>query len=258
MMMGRFPILTQIYKSPVLCLLPDYARFTGEEDMGLFGKFFGARRHASDLSPEVVNIFEKMKRFLTDDDEQNAALPEPIRKMIEAGPDVDELPEAKGEFGRCVTNPVPVNGVVGELSYLSRLVTPSGAGLFGHRLGHVDGVDVYETVSTDGETWDVIFLSFYHPRKSRNAPTGYQLSKAGERPAFITCTNFRVDGFPFPMEAAIRKCMRRVLGFPVRPPNVAELLTSARFVRMPDQNVRLAELEDLGMEPSASYKDTGG
>ena len=58
MMMGRFPILTQIYKSPVLCLLPDYARFTGEEDMGLFGKFFGARRHASDLSPEVVKIFE--------------------------------------------------------------------------------------------------------------------------------------------------------------------------------------------------------
>ena len=196
------------------------------------------------FSPEVVKIFEKMERYLTDDDAQNAALPKPMRKKLEAGPDIDELPGAKGEFGRCVTNPVSCQwrGRANSPT-CSRLVTPSGAGLFGHRLGHVDGVDVYETVSTDGETWDVIFLSLYHPRKSRKAPTGYRLSKAGERPAFITCTNFRVDGFPFPMEAAIRKCMRRILGFPVRPPNVAELLTSARFVRMPDQNVRLAGID---------------
>jgi len=227
--------------------------------MSLFGKLFGARKRGSDLPPEVVKIFEKIEHFLIYDDEaQNAALPEPMRKVIEAGPAVDELPEAKGEFGRCITNPVPVNGAVGELAYLSRLVTPSGAGLFGHRLGHIGKVDVYETVNTDGKTWDIIFLSYYHPRKSRKAPTGYRLSKAGERPIFITCTNFRVDGFPFPMEAAIRECMRRVLGFPVRPPNVAELLTSARFVRTPDQNARLAEMAELGMEPAASYKDAGG
>jgi hypothetical protein len=149
-------------------------------------------------------------------------------------------------------------GAVGELAYLSRLITPSGAGLFGHRLGHIDRVDVYETVSTDGNTWDVLFLSYYHPTKSRKAPTGYRLATPGERPAFITCTNFRVDGFPFPMEAAISACMRRALGFPLRPPNVAELLTSARFVRTLDHNTRIAELADLGIESAASYKDAGG
>ncbi len=226
--------------------------------MGLFGSFFGGRKRGPDLPPEVAKIFEKIEHFLTDDEAQNAALPEPVRKMIEAGFAVDELPGAKGEFGRSVTNPIPVNGPIGELAYLSRLVTPSDAGLFGHRLGHLDSVDVYETVSTDGKTWDVIFLSYYHPRKSRKAPTGYRLSRGSERPAFITCTNYRVDGFPFPMEAAIRECMRRLLGFPVRPPNVAELLTSARFVRTPNQNMRLAELTDLGMELAASYNDGGG
>ena len=102
--------------------------------MGLLGKLFAARKHSPDPPPEVVKIFEKIERFLTDDEAQNAALPEPMRKVIEAAPAVDELPGAKGEFGRCVTNPVPVNGPVGELTYLSRLVTPSGAGLFGHRL----------------------------------------------------------------------------------------------------------------------------
>ena len=226
--------------------------------MGLLGKFFGGRKRRPDIPPEVVKIFQKIEHFLIDDDAQNAALPKRIRKVIEAGPAVDELPEATGKFGRCVTNPVPVNGVVGELAYLSRLVTSSGAGLFGHRLGRIGRVDVYETVSTDGNNWDILFLCFYHPRKSRKAPSGYRLSRVGERPIFITCTNFRVDGFPFPMEAAIRECMRRVLGFPLCPPNVPETLTSARFLRTPDHNAQLAELSEFGMEPTASHKDIRG
>ena len=226
--------------------------------MGRFSKRFGKRKHRANLSPEIVRIFERIEHFLIDDDAQNAALPQSVRKVIEAGPAVSEICGATGEFGRCVTNPIPVNGPVGELAYLSRLVTPSGAGLFGHRRGRIEMVDAYETVSTDGKTWDVFYLNFYHPRKSRKAPAGYRLSRAGERPAFITCTNFRVDGFPYPMEAAIKECTRRVLGFPVRPPNMAELLTSARFVRTPDQNARLATLADLGVVSAASYRDAGG
>ena len=120
--------------------------------MGLFGKLFGRRKKKADVPPEVAAIFERIDRFLIDDGAQNAARPEPMRKLLEDGPGVDEIPGATGTFGRCVTNPVPVNGVVGELTYLSRLVTPSGAGLFGHRLGHIDRIDVYETVSTDGMT----------------------------------------------------------------------------------------------------------
>lgn len=226
--------------------------------MGLFAKLFGRGRKSADIPPEAAAVFQKIEKFLTDDEAQNAALPESVRKMLEAGPAVDEIPGAEGAFGRCVSNPVPVNGVVGELVYLSKLVTSTGAGLFGHRLGHIDKVDVYETVSTDGATWDIIFFSYYHPRKSRKTPTGYGYSKHGERPSFITCTNFRVDGFPFPMEAAIRECMRRMLGIPIRPPNVAELLVSGRFVRTPEQSRRLAELADLQMEQAASYKDVGG
>ena len=169
--------------------------------MGLFDNLFGRQKRGLDFPPEVAKIFAKIEHILIDDNAQNAALPDELRKVIEAGPAVDELPGAKGDFGRCVTNPVPVNGPVGELAYLSRLVTPSGAGFFGHRLGHIGRVDVYEIVSIDGRIWDVNFLNFYHPRKSCKAPSGYRLSNVGERPTFITCTNFRVDGFPFPMES---------------------------------------------------------
>lgn len=226
--------------------------------MNLFSRLFGSGKKTPDLPPDVVKVFEKIEHFLTDDEAQNAALPEQVRRVLEAGPAVDELPGASGEFGRTATNPIPVNGPVGELAYLSRLITSSGSGIFGHRLGHIDKVDVYETVSTDGDVWDVLFLSFYHPRKSRKAPVGYRLAGARERPAFITCTNFRVESFPHQMEAAIRECMRQVMGFPVRPPNVAELLRSGRFVRTPVQNVRLAKLAELRIEQAADYRGAGG
>ena len=64
--------------------------------MGLIGKFFGVRKRRSDLSPEVVHIFEKIENFLISDDAQNVALPESLRKLIEAGAAVDELHGAKG------------------------------------------------------------------------------------------------------------------------------------------------------------------
>ena len=54
---------------------------------------------------------------------------------------------------------------------------------------------MYETVGTDGLFWDVLFLTFYHPRKSRKAPAGYPFARAEERPPFITCTNFRVENW---------------------------------------------------------------
>ena len=226
--------------------------------MSLLGRFFGGRKGRPDLSPEVVHVFEKIEHFLISDEAQNAKLPESQRRLIEAGAAVDELPGAKGKFGRCLTNPIPVNGAVGEIVYLSRLLTPSGAGLFGHRLGHIDRVDVYETVGTDGRNWDIIFFDYYHPRKSRKAPTGYELSKIGVRPIFVTCTNFRVDNFPFPIEAAIRECMRRVIGFPVSPPNVANLLTAGHFVCSSEHNARLAQLRDFALEPAANFRDVGG
>ncbi len=211
----------------------------------------------SRFPPDVVKIFDQMAHLLIDDHAQNAALPEEIRKVIQAGPAVDELPAAQGEFRRCVTNPIPVNGPIGEVTYLSRLIASSGATPFRHRLGHIDTVDVYETVSIDGRYWDVIFLNYYHPRKSRQAPCGYRLSKPGPARLFIRWTNLRVDGFPLPMEAAIKECMRRILGIPVRPLKVAEILTSIPFLRAPNHCARPGELADLGMESATSYRDAG-
>ena len=66
------------------------------------------------------------------------------------------------------------------------------------------------------------------------------------------------DGETAEGRAANYQCTRRVLGSPMQPPNIAETLTSSRFVRTPDQNARLAALSEIGMEPAASYKGAGG
>ena len=52
---------------------------------GLSVRLFGSGRNSPDLPPEVVKVFEKLEHFLSDDKAQNAALPEQVRRALEAG-----------------------------------------------------------------------------------------------------------------------------------------------------------------------------
>lgn len=93
----------------------------------------------------------------------------------------DEIPGATGKFGYDGTNPVPVNGPIGEMVYLNRLRAKSGTGFFYHRIGTVrvpfiDAViDRFELVSLDASQWAVINLCPYFPRRSLKAPDGMSL-----------------------------------------------------------------------------------
>lgn len=136
---------------------------------------FGRKEPSASLSPEVQQIFEKALRFLDDETAQNNALPEQFRKVLAVSPSCDRIPNAFGEFGRTLTNPIPVNGPVGQLVYLSRLETPNGSAVAFHRLGAFDKVDAFEVVSENGRHWDVLYLSLYFTRKSTQVPSGYRM-----------------------------------------------------------------------------------
>jgi len=103
-------------------------------------------------------------------------------KMALAGADCDMLPNVKGEFGYLPSNPIPVNGTVGEIKYLARLRCADNSGIIFHRLETIDmknidgSVDIFETVCIDGKHWSILFLNMYHPRRSRVAPKGYSFS----------------------------------------------------------------------------------
>ena len=210
--------------------------------MGLFG---GKKKSPSEPSPEISKIFEKMARMMEDEQFQNSMYPLPLKNRIVGGQDLDELPDGVGGFGRSKENPIPVNGPIGELVYLSNLTTQDGQRLLYHRLGSVYDIDIYETVSIDGSRWDILFFSMFHPRKSRKAPSGYSIANVGERP-LLYGTNGSVNSFPYGLQEAIGITTAKIFGIPMRPPEVRQAEENVKFQRPNEQEDRVRSLEVAG------------
>ncbi len=140
------------------------------------------------------------------------AYQEPIRSWILKGVDCDQIQGAYGEFGS-LTNPIPVNGAMGEIKYLGKLRGQTGSALFFHRLGSTISpvcqhlVDIYETVCLDGTQWKELHFHFYHPRRSNTAPPGYSLTPYNKSlKVDIPCAfgvNFSVRDFPYGLPDAL-------------------------------------------------------
>lgn len=190
-------------------------------------------------SPEVEAIFKKLDRLMDEEKAQIEGLPEPFRSEVLRGADCDEIAGAAGEFGRDPRNPIPVNGPLGEMIYLSNLRTTSSQQIMFHRLGSVRNVDAFETVSVDGAMWDVLFLDLYHPRKSRRAPTGYRIAADAERERLLFGANECVASFPDQLPDAIANTYERLLGLRMRPPLVREAVERINFRRPNDHLERL-------------------
>ncbi|MFK5893846.1 MAG: hypothetical protein QM504_11555 [Pseudomonadota bacterium] len=140
-------------------------------------------------------------------------LPELVKQIISGG-DCDELPSGHGEFGS-LTNPIPVNGSIGELKYLGKLRGKSGNALFFHRIGSVSSpvistsVDLYEVVCMDGTQWNKLHFSMYHPRRSNKEPKHYSLMPFNKSLKmdipFAYGVNGFVDDFPFLLPESLVK-----------------------------------------------------
>ena len=220
--------------------------------MGLFGSLLGNKKSSSDLPPEVEQVFEKLHRFLSDENLQNSKMPSAVQFMLKGGEDVDEIPGGTGEFGRSYANPIPVNGPIGEIVYLSRLaVGDTGAKVLYHRLGSIKSIDVYETVSIDGKIWDVLYLSFYHPRRSRKAPNGYVIKDFREHP-MIYGTNNTVPQFPLGLQESISQATKNILGIPLRPPEVRIAEEKVHFDRSPEHQRIIDALAREGLDQPQS------
>lgn len=101
------------------------------------------------------------------------------RNLAQIGPACDQLPNACGEFGTTITNPIPVNGPYGETVYINNLRSKSGVGFFYHRIGSdpspvsSTSIDVFELVSIDASQYAVLYFSMYHPRRSIKVSSGF-------------------------------------------------------------------------------------
>ena len=103
-----------------------------------------------------------------------------IANEILKGLSCDKLPNATGEFGS-ITNPIPVNGPLGEIKYLGKLRGKTGHAVFFHRISSTKSnvtnnpIDIFELVCQDGTQWNKLHFDVYHPRRSNLVPQGYTL-----------------------------------------------------------------------------------
>jgi hypothetical protein len=141
--------------------------------MGFLSNLFGGNKEDKALREALAHIHR-----ILDDEAFQLELAHPAMKaMLEAAPAYDKDPNGSGPFGFTETNPIPVNGPIGQLAYLSKLETQSGQRVLFHRFGAIGTVDVFEAVSFNGAEWFILFVDLYHPRRSRLAPDGFRFTK---------------------------------------------------------------------------------
>lgn len=96
----------------------------------------------------------------------------------------DKLDVGHGEFGS-ITNPIPVNGVAGEVFYLNRLRTKGGEPVSYRRVCSRPGqvletpVDEYEVISADGIV-NLLFFDMYNLWRTTLAPKGFILKPVSD------------------------------------------------------------------------------
>lgn len=140
--------------------------------MGFFSNLFGDNKEDKALREMLAHIH----RILDDETFQLELVHPAMRAMLEAAPAYDRDPNGTGPFGFTETNPIPVNGPIGQLAYLSRLETQFDQRILFHRLGAIGTVDVFEAVSFNGAEWFILFIDLYHSRRSRLAPNGFRFT----------------------------------------------------------------------------------
>lgn len=174
--------------------------------------------------------------------------PDMLMEAALKGLDCDVLPNATGEFGKTITNPIPVNGPTGEIKYLNRLGTSDG-GLIFHRLGSYNEVDIYEVVSHGGKFWDILYLDMAHPRRSTKAPSGYAFKKFHEIYSRWTvgyCTNSFDEDFPFGLSRFIERQLGGTLSEKFAKKYEEVVKDRTKFVRPSEHIERLKQIQLTG------------
>jgi hypothetical protein len=159
--------------------------------MGFISNLFGGNKEEKALREALGQIH----RILEDEEFQLEMLHPIMKAKIEAAPAYDRDPNGTGPFGFVETNPIPVNGPIGQLAYLSKMETNRGERILFHRIGAVNTIDVFEAVTFSGSEWFIFFVDLYHPKRSRLTPDGFRFTQeVGQFSGFHKyCRDFPYD-----------------------------------------------------------------
>jgi len=192
-------------------------------------------------SRPLESILEGIYKILVDDNAQTMLYPEPLKENLK-----ENTPNraVSGLYGLSPGDPIRANGPIGELVYISRLISASGCGFVGHRLGSIKGLDVFEVVSTDFDEWFVLCFDMYWLSKDDIAPAGLRLAGGidlwpdGGAPG-LSATNRFLSAFPVGIWEGLLSSTEKMLGFAAVKPYVKSLDTSVAI--RPDEHSRLLQ-----------------
>jgi hypothetical protein len=198
----------------------------------------------AELDRSLALLEQRLLESLIDDAVLNNSLPPLIRDRVLGGLDCDQLPNGVGEFGRDCSQPIPVNGPIGELAYLSLLRTASGSALMFHRHGSMTladdetnelfHIDIFEVLSFDMSVRETLYFHMYHPRRSRIAPSGYAIATLPDPDNYFTGTTMYLQDFPVGLDAAVRQTNLNIFGADKPMPLIEQ------FLNIGEQKMRLA------------------
>jgi hypothetical protein len=207
-------------------------------DMGNYSESKGGN-----LSSVEKEVFDHINRLIGDEQFQLKIAGPQFRAAIEGQAACDIDPEGTGPFGLVETNPIPVNGGVGELAYLSRIMTVRSEPIFFHRLGSIDRTDIFEAVTVTGSEWFILFVDMYYPRQSRLTPAGFCFKNEPSR--FLGfhdhCSNFPY-GFVEKQHKMIEKEAYLYVGYESEN-TISKVLKGRKYERPPAHNAKLEGLK---------------
>lgn len=206
--------------------------------MSFFGKLLAKK---TDPSEEVKAIFEKIHQVTVNESVQNSLMPEALYKQMEANGGVDEIPSSSGDFGHTITNPIPVNGLLGEVLYLSIISTKYGDKVFSHRIGSSKHIDIFEVVSRNGDFWDILYLNMYYIRKSRKAPVGYKF-QSNDDVLLLRSIRYYSPEFPNNFHAILSNYSKESIGMSIADKD-AKLISNVK--RPVEQINKLSAVEKI-------------
>lgn len=124
----------------------------------------------------VMDVLEETPKY-----QEMKGLFDMMSQMSEGGTNQDTIPDGYGEFGHDITNPIPVNTIMGSIAYLGKLRTMDGQKVQYDRLGSMGSenidkpIDKYE-ISVQGRKVATLFISPYNKKNSERPPKGFKIS----------------------------------------------------------------------------------
>lgn len=134
----------------------------------------------------TINKVKKKPKNVMDDLTENKTFKN-LKNLVDAMSELnnnataeDIMPEGYGEFGHDLTNPIPVNSIMGNIAYLGKLRTLDGDRIQYNRIGSTKApnidmpIDTYRIID-NGKIIATLYISPYNKKNSQRSPKGFKL-----------------------------------------------------------------------------------